>query len=63
MQKVLGGFYHRVACRLTGEATAEGTGRRMVLPLSGVCNGGGRVIEGEDLCLLPPEHIGEIYYN
>ena len=39
----------------------EGTGRRLVLPPSVGCDGGGGVLEVGDLFLLPPEHSGAIY--
>ena len=60
MKRVLRGFHHKVALRLTGQHT-EGTGRKMGLPPNGGCDGRGGLIGGGDLRLLPPEHSRKVY--
>ena len=46
-----------------GEATVEGTGRRLGIPPSGGSYGRGGVTGGGDLHISPPEHHGTIYCN
>ena len=43
------------------EATAEGKGMRLGLPIDGECNGGGGFAGGGYLRLPPPEHSSAIY--
>ena len=59
--RVLGGYHHRVACRLTGKKTSERTGRLMGVYPSGGRGGRGRITGGGDLCLPLTEHSRTVH--
>ena len=59
----LDGFHHRVARRLMGRQSRRVRDGVWFYPLSVGINGGGRILGGRDLCLLPPEHIITVNCN